>query len=289
MYLPPESFPPIEGSIVNHPFERILLATEHTEFDSGSERVAFEMARRCGLPLMAVLPVVSNPEFEIAAPQLAARNDREAASKVDALRNTAMQLGVQLDIQVRHGEERYREIVNEAREKQADLIITRRRGKRSFMAKLLIGEMVSKVAGHAPCSVLLVPRNGTMWSNGVLAAVDDSEHSRRITSMAAAIAKECALPLTILSVAETTALHEKAEMVASRYTGMAAGLNVVARQLVLTGRPHEQILAAGKSAGADLIVMGQRGESNAVVRMLLGSTMQKVVGMADQPVLVVPA
>jgi len=35
--------------------------------------------------------------------------------------------------------------------------------------------------------------------------------------------------------------------------------------------------------------VGQRGESNAVVRMLLGSTMQKVVGMADQPVLVVPA
>lgn len=274
---------------MNHSFERILLATEHTEFDSGSERVAFEMAQRCGLPLMAVLPVVSNPEFEITAPQLAARNDREAASKADALRNTAMQLGVQFDIHVRHGEELYREIVNEAREKQADLIITRRRGKRSFLAKLLVGEMVSKVAGHAPCSVLLVPRNGAMWSNGVLAAVDDSEHSLKIISTAAAIAKECALPLTILSVAETAALHEKAEVVASRHTGTVVGLNVVVRQLVLTGRPHEQILAASKSVGADLIVVGRRGESNAVVRMLLGSTMQKVVGLADKPVLVIPA
>lgn len=273
----------------NTPFKRILLATEHTEFDAGAERLAFEMARRCGLPLMAVLPVVSNPEFEIAAPQLAARNDREAASKVAALRNTAMQLGVQLEIHVRHGEEPYREIVNEAEKKQADLIITRRRGKRSFLAKLLVGEMVSKVAGHAPCSVLLVPRNGAMWSNGVLAAVDDSERSLKIASTAAAIAKECALPLTILSVAETTALREKAEAVVSRHTVTAAELNVVVRQLVLTGRPHEQILAAGKSAGADLIVVGRRGESNAVVRMLLGSTMQKVVGMADQPVLVVPA
>jgi nucleotide-binding universal stress UspA family protein len=279
----------IEVNMHNTPFKRILLATEHTEFDAGAERLAFEMARRCGLPLMAVLPVVSNPEFEIAAPQLAARNDREAASKVDALRNTAMQLGVQLEIHVRHGEEPYREIVNEAKEKQADLIITRRRGKRSFLAKLLIGEMVSKVAGHAPCSVLLVPRNGTMWSNGVLAAVDDSEHYLRITSTAAAIAKEYALPLTILSVAETTALHEKAEVAASRHAGTVAGLNVIVHQLVLTGHPHEQILAASKSVGADLIVVGQRGENNAVVRMLLGSTMQKVVGMADQPVLVVPA
>ncbi len=274
---------------MNHPFERILLATEHTEFDNGSERVAFEMAQRCGLPLMAVLPVMSNPEFEIAAPQLAARNDREAASKVDALRNTAMQLGVQFEIHVRHGEEPYREIVDEAKEKQADLIITRRRGKRSFLAKLLIGEMVSKVAGHAPCSVLLVPRDGTMWTKGVLAAVDDSEHSLRITSTAAAIARECALPLTILSVAETTALHETAKVVASHYTGTVVGPNVVVRQLVLTGRPHEQILAASKSEGADLIVVGRLGGSNTVARMLLGSTMQKVVGMADQPVLVVPA
>ena len=273
----------------DYPFKRILLATEHTEFDIGAERLAFEMVRRCGLPLMVVLPVVSNSEFEIAAPQLAARNDREAASKVDALRNTAMQLGVQLEIHVRHGEEPYREIVNEAKEKQVDLIITRRRGKRSFLAKLLVGEMVSKVAGHAPCSVLLVPRNGTMWSNGVLAAVDDSEHSLKITSTAASIARECALPLTILSVAETTALHEKAEAVASRYTGTVAGLDVVVRQLVLTGHPHEQILAASKSVGADLIVLGRRGGSNAVARILLGSTMQKVMGMADQPVLVVPA
>lgn len=274
---------------MNHPFERILLATEHTEFDTGAERLAFEMAQRCGLPLMAVLPVVSNPEFEMAAPQLAARNDREAACKVDALRSTATQLGVQLEIHVRRGEEPYREIVDEAKEKQADLIITRRRGKRSFLAKLLVGEMVSKVAGHAPCSVLLVPRNGTMWSNGVLAAIDDSEHSLKIISTAAAIAKECALPLTILSVAETVALHEKAEATASRHAGTVAGLNVVVRQLVLTGRPHEQILAASKSVGADLIVVGRRGESNAVVRILLGSTMQKVVGLADQPVLVVPA
>lgn len=273
----------------NTTFKRILLATEHTEFDAGAERLAFEMARRCGMPLMVVLPVVSNPEFEIAAPQLAARNDREAAGKVADLRNTAMQLGVQLDIHVRHGEEQYREIVNEAEEKQADLIITRRRGKRSFLAKLLVGEMVSKVAGHAPCSVLLVPRNGTMWSNCVLAAIDDSEHSLKITATAAAIAKECTLPLNILSVAETTALHEKAEAVVSRHAETVAGLNVVVRQLVLTGRPHEQILAASKSAGADLIVVGRLGGSNAVVRMLLGSTMQKVVGMADQPVLVVPA
>ncbi|HUW25706.1 MAG TPA: universal stress protein [Gallionella sp.] len=272
---------------MNHPFERILLATEHTEFDQGSERVAFAMAQRCGLPLMAVLPVVSNPEFEIVAPQLAARNDREAAAKIDDLHNTATQLGVSFEIHVRHGVEPYREIVNKAEEKQADLIVMRRRGKRSFLAKLLLGEMVSKVAGYASCNVLLVPRNCIMWSRGVLAAVDDSEQSMSVTIMAAAVAKECALPLTILSVAETGVLHEKAEAVVARHAGAVADLDIVVRQLVLAGRPHEQIIAAGKSAGCDLIVVGRRGASNAVVRMLLGGTMQKVAEMADQPVLIV--
>ena len=270
----------------NPPFTRLLLATEHTEFDAGAERLDFEMAQRCGMPLMAIIPVVSNPEFEVAAPELAERNDRIAGNKADELRKTAKRLGVSLEVQVRHGEEQYLEIVNEALDKKADLIITRRRGKRSFLAKLLIGEMVSKVAGHAHCSVLLVPRNAGMWSKGVLAAIDNSEHALKISATAAAIARECALPLTIMSVAETDALHEAAEALAARH--MAAVKGPVVHQLVLTGRPHEQILAAAKSTGADLLVLGRLGGGNAMVRMLLGSTMQKVVGLAEQPVLVVP-
>ena len=60
-------------------FSRLLLATEHSEFDAGAEALAFAMARRCGLPLAAVLPVSSNPEFEVVAPELAARGRRAGA------------------------------------------------------------------------------------------------------------------------------------------------------------------------------------------------------------------
>ena len=52
-------------------FNPILLATEGTEFDSGAERVAIDLAAQLKLPLYAVRPVVSNPEFEVVAPQLA--------------------------------------------------------------------------------------------------------------------------------------------------------------------------------------------------------------------------
>src|SRR5512140_3672238 len=91
--------------IMNYPFNRILLATEHTEFDAGAERIAFAMAKRCGVPLRVVVPIVSNPEYEAEMPQLALRYDREAAKKIEALRNDAQAAGVQLDVQVRRGPE----------------------------------------------------------------------------------------------------------------------------------------------------------------------------------------
>src|SRR5512140_2726098 len=198
---------------MTHPFERILLATEHTEFDSGAERVAFALAQRCGKPLAAVIPVVSNPEYEAVAPQLAERAEQEAAARIEKLRTAAKTAGVLLDVVTRRGEEPYLEIVQEASGRKSDLIVTRRRGKRSFLSNLLVGEMVSKVAGNAPCSVLFVPRAAQMWAHGILAAVDASISAAHVASTAAKVARQCALPLTIISVASHESLRANAENV----------------------------------------------------------------------------
>ena len=130
---------------MSDPFERILLATEHTLFDSGSERLAFDLARRCGVPLAAVMPVLSNPEYEVIAPQLAELAEQEAAAKIRLLYEAATIAGVQIEVNARRGAEPYREIVQEAADRQSDLIVIRRRGERSFLSSLLVGEMVSKV------------------------------------------------------------------------------------------------------------------------------------------------
>ncbi|MBI3902932.1 MAG: universal stress protein [Nitrosomonadales bacterium] len=271
-----------------HPFFRLLLASEHTEFDVGAERVALEMAHSCGLPLNAVLPVLSNPEFEAAAPQLAERAEREAATKIAALRAQAQQAGVELNIVARHGSEPYREIVDEATRCDSDLIIVRRRGKQGFLARLLVGEMVSKVVSHAPCSVLFVPRAAHMWSHGVLAAIDSSVAATRVATVAAAIAARCGLPLTFISVAshDTPTLRAEAEknLASAMNIASAAGANALGR--ILIGKAFELILAAAKTQGTDLIVIGRHGESN-VVRAPLGGTTQKVLGLAESPVLVV--
>ena len=165
------------GPVVNIAFRRLLLATEHTEFDVGAERVAFELARRYAVPLGAVLPIVSNVEYETVAPAAVARAEADAHARAMRLRGDAQAAGIEFDIRVRRGEERDREIIAEAQACGADLIVARRRGKQGILANLLVGEMVGKVATRAPCSVLLVPRAGRMWTRRVLAAVDGSQAS----------------------------------------------------------------------------------------------------------------
>ena len=97
-------------------FQHLLLATEHSEFDSGAEALAMALARRCQLPLAGVLPIVSNPEFETAAPALAARADQQAAARIAELHELAQAQGVSLALQARRGPEPYQEIVDEARD-----------------------------------------------------------------------------------------------------------------------------------------------------------------------------
>ena len=121
--------------------------------------------------------------------------------QADAIARRRQAAGVDLDILVRRGEEPFREIIAEAQRCNADLIVARRRGKRGFLAKLMVGEMVGKVATLAPCSVLLVPRAGRMWTQRVLAGVDGSAAAQRAAEIAAQIALRCDLPLLVASAA----------------------------------------------------------------------------------------
>lgn len=275
---------------MSHPFERILLATEHTEFDSGAERLAFDMAKRCGVPLAAVVPVLSNPEYEAIAPQLAERAEQEAVAKISMLHAAASSADVKIEVAARRGAEPYLEIVQEAVERQSDLIVTRRRGKRSFLSNLLVGEMVSKVVGHAPCSVLFVPRAAQMWSHGILAGVDNSPNAEHVVHVAAKIAKQCGLPLTLVSVLshDTDDLRAQAESTLGHVLAVASAAGAQAQSRILVGKPFEQILSAAKTLSADLIVVGRHGESN-LIRTPFGGTTQKVAGLSDSPVLVVRA
>lgn len=269
-----------------HPFTRLLLATEHTEQDDGAERLAFALAQRCGLPLRAVLPITSNPEYEALAPQLAAHAEAQAGARIGALRSDAQRAGIVLELQARRGPEPWREIVDEAAARAADLIVIRRRGRRGLLANLLVGEMVRNVVAHAPCSVLVVPRAARMWERRVLVSLDPSSPDMTPVSTAAAIAAECALPLTVLAVTGPAAdAMQHAERALQQAWSAARGFGITVDALARVGRPHEQVVAGATQLGADLLVIGRHG-NDSLARAWLGGVAQKVIGLAEQPVLV---
>lgn len=271
------------------PFSRLLLATEHTEYDTGSERVALGLAGRIGIPLFGVLPMVSNVEYEAIAPEAVARAEEEAFARVIQLRGEAHAAGVEFDIRVRRGAEPYREIIAEAQECDADLVIIRRRGRQSILADLLVGEMVGKVATNAPCSVLLVPRAGHLWTRRVLAAVDVTRAAARVAEIAAKVAVETGLPLLVVSAAphDTPDLRAAADAAISRAMSVARSAGAAVEGRTVVGRPAEAVAAVAAESGVDLLVAGRGGPDAHGHRFRLGGNVHRIIGLAACPVLVV--
>ena len=270
-----------------HPYKRILLATEHTDFDAGAERLAFDMAKHCGMPLRVVIPVLSNPEFESQAPELALKADEEIARKVIALEQQAAMANVKLDVRVRHGAQANEEIVEEAHATSTDLIIVRRRGHPGFLANLLVGEMVSKVIRDAKCDVLMVPRMANFWQHHVLAAVGEGSAAANVAEMAGAIAGRCGLPLTLVSVAPNEQALEATKRLNILKLAQARALCPSANGQVLLGDPVEQTIAVAGDVAADLLIVGKQRYNFIPFISGEGTIMQRIAGSLIVPTLVV--
>ncbi|MFO1399458.1 MAG: universal stress protein [Burkholderiales bacterium] len=269
------------------PFSRILLATEHTEFDVGAEAAAFALAAQPGVTASAVVPLVSNVEYETVAPELAAKAEAEAFARSLAVHEAAAAAGVTIEARVRRADEGWRAIVGEASDVAADFLVVRRRGRRGFLANFMVGEMVDRVAISAPCHVLIVPRKATLPRTHVLAGIDLSRAGPAVARLAARVAHVAALPLTLVGVAAQAgerdavvrALDSAAE--AARDAGAAPTIEVH------EGRAAETVAARATALGADLVVAGRGGFETHGLRLKLGSNAYRIVGLLPCAVLVV--
>ena len=143
----------------------------------------------------------------------------------------------------------------------------------------------------------------------IVVAVDHSEPSMRAAEFAADLAGKYGAELVLLIVARDVGApdpgmeafaqmeHIRDSMPALHVEALRDGLSALRDQLMLKGAskvsteaivgdPAEQILDFAKDDKADLIVLGSRGHGR-LAGLLLGSVAQKVVALANCPVLVV--
>jgi nucleotide-binding universal stress UspA family protein len=274
---------------MSFPFERILLATEHTEFDVGAERVAFAVARQPGVTLSAVIPMVSNVEYETVAPELVLAAEEAAFARSAEVRAAAADAGLNVEVRVRRADEPWRAIVAEAHERQADLLIIRRRGRRGFLAKLMVGEMVDKVVTAAPCHALIVPRAAGPGTRRVVAGIDHTRAGPVVAQSAGAMAAAAGIPLTLVCVATdaTPAAGDAAQAAIAAATDIAraAGAHVEGR--VAQGRAADVVAELTAALGADLVVVGRGGPETHGLRLRLGGNAHRIVGRVSCAVLVI--
>ncbi|WP_126446392.1 TSUP family transporter [Sulfuricystis multivorans] len=265
---------------------RILIAHDGSEYSQGALVTADRLAQALDAELLVVSVAVVNPEYATAVPELRATalERAEAAARAGRERAGAAQRS-QLVVEA---EDPYRGIVEAAEEARADLIAIGRRGKRG-LARDLIGDATAKVIGHASCPVLVCPRSADLGSGPLLAATDGSRHGDAAAWYAGKLAQRLGRGLIVVSAVlpdQTDARRREAVAAVERAETAFKDALPLLKGIVASGRAHEAILEAMRQHEAALVVIGSHGRTG-LERLLLGSVAERVIGLADRPVLVV--
>ena len=265
--------------------ERILLVTDGSEFSAGATQEAIALARRCQGRLHVLSVVMSNPEYEALAQPLLQRERDEALARLETVRKTAVDAGVECETLLRYGAEIYEEIVDVAEQARMDVIVMGRRGKHDLL-RVMLGGTTAKVIGHTTCNVLVVPRDAHIEGRRLLLAVDGSRYSDAAAATALNVARQCNMPITVATVATDASQRAAAGTIVDRLAALMSRNGVKVEPQVLAGVPDEAIAACAETQGADLIVVGSHGRTG-LDRILVGSVSERVIGRARCPVLVV--
>jgi nucleotide-binding universal stress UspA family protein len=209
----------------------------------------------------------------------------------------------------------YQEIVELAREIDADLIVLSTRGH-TGLKRVLLGSTAERVVRFASRPVLVVRRRGRngraaartaaeLHIRKILAPVDFSECSMAGAMYAAFLGKAFGAKLCLLHVVQPPApiLVDRVSVDLSSIDSLnlknarldmeAFGKLDFLRDIkcameVRTGYPVDQICSETKQNDVDLVVISTHGRTG-FNRMLLGSVAEHVVRYAECPVMVVPS
>jgi len=284
--------------------EKLLLATDGSQFSEGAIREAIRLAKKCSSKLSAITVIETNPEYETIAPQLLEKSEKAAREHLEAVKARAKKEGVDCGTSILEGEDSYHYISDEAAKNKISMIVMGRRG-RTGLKRLVMGSTTARVIGHAPCNVLIVPRAAQVEFKSIVVATDGSKYSTAAASEAIGIAKKNKSALTVIAVvpaefltptdvdfsmAQRELIVEKdmheAEKNAKAIKDAAIKEGVSVQAFVMSGKPAEAITQTAQEKKADLIVLGSHGRSG-LEKLLMGSVTERVIVSSPCAVLVV--
>lgn len=220
--------------------------------------------------------------------------------------------GVETEVRVRPGSP-VRGILDEAAATHSDLIVIGTHGHSGF-DRLALGSVTEKILRKARCAVLTVPppvadppAEPLEIFKRILCPVDFSEASMKALEYALALAKEADAELLLMHVIEGVAdvqhwqqptnpsILEYLRLSEQHALGRLrqvmpedAHTWCKPKEILMTGKPHQEILRVARDENVHLIVMGVYGR-NPIDLMFFGSTTNQVVRASVCPVLTLKA
>jgi nucleotide-binding universal stress UspA family protein len=276
-------------------WQKLLVCTDGSPDSQGAITASLELARKMGSQIYLLEVLTFIPGYELQAPDLLppppinlemmAAQEEAVRQRLEAWKDEAAKAGVALEPRVRNSVSSYEGILEEAEAVQADLIIMGRHGF-TGLSRLLMGSVTARVIGHSPCNVLVVPRETPLEFGRILVASDDSPYSAAAWQEALALTQRMGSSLIAISVATEERHTNTAREVVHQLEAEAQGQEVAVETLVPLGQPFEAIAKVAQAKQVNLIILGSHGRTG-LRRLLMGSVVERVIGQAPCPVLVV--
>ncbi|HLU25610.1 MAG TPA: universal stress protein [Longimicrobiales bacterium] len=287
--------------------ERVVVGVDFTEGSTAAARwVARELAPDAELVLVYVVDIPTPPAFLQGAfpphDELVQTTIRGAEAR---LRELGGELRARLMwTKVRVGQPA-EEIAAEAEEMHAGLIVVGEHGKRRGFWDVL-GSTAERLVARSSVPVLVARGSPQQPPRRILAPVDESPVTAAVLELAWELAMRFNARVTALHALPSSLYdHPRAETLTGRLdldelarSGArqwleqelaAAGFGPgEADVLVTMGNVRDEIRTAAERLEADLIIMGSRGSTTGIERVILGSVASAVLRGANCPVLVVP-
>lgn len=138
-------------------FEKLLVATDASDFSKAAVEEAINIAAACSSTLYVLLVVEISAEVELLDALSAEKIEKQVKRYLAGIQTKAARRGVRCEVIMHLGDDPHKLIVSEAAKRKVSTIILGSHG-RTGLKRLMMGSVVARVIGHAPCKVLVVPK-----------------------------------------------------------------------------------------------------------------------------------